>query len=65
MKEDNLEALRMNMDILVTGLGVCHIFNEKAISLILQYDILEKKVKHIGHYLMYKNLLCIANIGIE
>ena len=35
MKEQNLEALTANMDILITGLGVCQFLNEKA-SLILQ-----------------------------
>ena len=29
MKEGNLEALRSNMDILITGLDVCHVFESK------------------------------------
>ena len=46
MKEENLEALRANMDILISGLFVCHVSNEKAISLILQYEVLKKVVTY-------------------
>ena len=50
MKEKNLEALFANMDILNAGLDVYHILNEKTMSLILQYDILET----VGTYLIFK-----------
>ena len=43
-------ALRANMDILITGLDVCHFLNENAISLILQYGILEKLLKSIDFW---------------
>ena len=42
MKEKNLKVMHTNIYILNAGLDVCRIFNEKAISLILQYGILEK-----------------------
>ena len=39
-----MEALNTNKGILITRLDVCHILNERAISLILQYGIVEKLV---------------------
>ena len=44
MKEENLEALHANMDILITGLDFVMFLNEKAISQIVKYGILEKLV---------------------
>ena len=43
MKEKKLDALCTIMDILIAGLDV---LNYKAISLILQYEILEKLVTY-------------------
>ena len=42
----NMWNLGANMDVLIAGLDVYHIFSEKAISLILQYGILEKVVTY-------------------
>ena len=33
-----------NTDILITGVCVCHVLNEKTISLVLLYEILKKLV---------------------
>ena len=44
MKEENLEALGTNMEILISRLNVSHDSELKAISLVLQYGILEKLV---------------------
>ena len=51
MKENNLEALRPNMDSLNVDWMFVKFLNEKAISLILEYGILEKLVMCI-YYLV-------------
>ena len=47
MKEKNLDALNNNMDILIAGLDTYYYFELEAISLILQYVVLEKLVKYM------------------
>ena len=58
--EKNWDALRANMDILKTGLDYLlptNVLNQKAISLILQYGILEKQMT-----LMQKYACAFANL---
>ena len=49
----SLEAQRASMDILIAGLDVCRVLNEKAISLILQFGILKKLVTSFMLKLFY------------